>query len=100
MGGLLLAFFRFGSGLAGLIVPLVLLAALEVVMVLMLIGKTRLGKLLPKEKEARYPVILTAALVLIGLVLGLAAPAYLFYAIALLFASFLVIAIMNTVRMM
>ena len=100
-GGLLLAFFRFGTGILGLIVPAVLLAALEIVVLMMLVGgKHPLGKLVPTASKERLPFVITAAVVLVGLVLGFIAPSMLFYAIALLFASFLVIAIINTLRMM
>ena len=100
-GGLLLAFFRFGTSIAGLIVPAVLLTALEVVLLMMLVGgKHPLGQLVPADRKARLPFVLTAAILLVGLVLGIAAPSLLFYAIALLFASFLVIAIIQTLKMM
>ncbi len=100
-GGLLLAFFRFGGGILGLILPAVLLAALEVVILMMLAGgKHRLGSLIPAEPRARIPFLITAALLLVGLVLGFVAPSLLFWAIVLLFASFLVNAIITTLRMM
>lgn len=101
VGGLLLAFFRFGAGILGLIVPAVLLVALEVAVLMMLAGgKHPLGQLVPAASKERLPFVLTAAILLVGIVLGFAAPSLLFYAIALLFASFLVIAIINTLRMM
>lgn len=100
-GGLLLAFFRFGAGILGMIVPAVLLAALEVVVLMMLAGgKHPLGQIVPAEQKARLPFVITAAILLVGLVLGFVAPALLFYAVAILFASFLVIAIINTLQMM
>lgn len=100
-GGLLLSFFRFGTGLLGLILPAVLIAALEVLVLMMLAGgKNRLGRLVPAEPRGRLPFLITAALLLVGFVLGFIAPAMLFWAIVLLFASFLVIAIITTLRMM
>lgn len=100
-GGLLLSFFRFGAGLLGLILPALLIAALEVVVLMMLAGgKNPLGRLVPADSRARLPFLITAALLLVGFVLGFIAPAMLFWAIVLLFASFLVIAIITTLRMM
>jgi len=101
IGGLLLSFFRFGAGLLGLILPLALLLVLETVLMLMLLGgKGSLGRMIPANRQERLPFMLTAAILLAGIVLGLAAPSMLFYAIALLFALFLVVAIINTLRMM
>lgn len=100
-GGLLLAFFRFGSSIFGLILPAILLAVLEVIVLMMLAGgKHRLGTLVPAEPRARMPFLITAALLLVGFVLGFVAPSLLFWAIVLLFASFLVNAIITTLRMM
>lgn len=100
-GGLLLAFIRFGMTLAGLVVPVVLLAGLELVIFAMLFcAKGRLAGMVPTDFRARLPFLATAAVVLVGLVVGIVAPSMLFYAIAILFASFMVTAIVQTLRMM
>lgn len=99
--GILLSFVRFGVGVAGLIVPAILLVALEVLIFAMIFGaKGAPAGLVPADFRARVPFLLTAAIVPVGLVLGLLAPSMLFYAIVILFASFLVTAIIQTLKMM
>lgn len=55
IGGLLLSFFRYGTGLVGLIVPLVLLVALEAVMVLCCLARQVLESYCLQRRRPAIP---------------------------------------------
>lgn len=99
-GGFLLSLERF-FGLVGTIVLAVLVAAvIAVVLMILLAPKSALGRWASVADDSRYPFYITAAILLVGLALLLLLPAWLFYAVAVLFGSYLVIAIINTLKMM
>lgn len=100
LGALALSSFRMGGGLLGLILPVALAAAMLVLLAVMLFAPaSRLGCALGADEDEKLPLIITAALLLAGVVVGFVMPSLIFYAVVLLAASFLVFAIVNTLRM-
>lgn len=100
-GGLLLSFERFSGGLVGTIVLAVLVACvLAVLLMALLAPKSAIGRWASIGENERYPFYITAAILLVGLCLLLLVPTLLFYAVAVLFGAYLVIAIINTLKMM
>ncbi len=100
VGALALSFLHFGNSLLGVIIPVALVAAVLVLSVIILLAPTSrmVGQLSLAQME-RYPMIVTAALLLAGLIVGFVMPSLIFYAVVLLAGWFMVVAIINTLRL-
>lgn len=99
-GALALSSLRMGGGVLGLLLPVALVAILLVLLAVMLFAPTcRLARALGADEDDKLPLIVTTALLLAGIVVGFVMPSLIFYAVVLLAASFLVFAIIHTLRM-
>ncbi len=100
LGALALSSFRMGGGVLGLVLPTALAAVMLVLLAVMLFAPaSRLSRSLGADEDEKLPLIVTAALLLAGIVVGFVMPSLIFYAVVLLAASFLVFAIVHTLRM-
>ena len=100
LGALALSSLRMGGGVLGLVLPVALVAILLVLLAVMLFAPTcRLARALGADEDDKLPLIVTTALLLAGIVVGFVMPSLIFYAVVLLAASFLVFAIIHTLRM-
>ena len=100
LGALALSSFRMGGGVLGLVLPAALVAVMLVLLVVMLFAPAcRLSRVLGADEDDKLSLIVTAALLLAGIVVGFVMPSLIFYAVVLLAASFLVFAIVHTLRM-
>lgn len=100
LGALALSSLRMGGGVLGLVLPVALAAILLVLLAVMLFAPTcRLARALGADEDDKLPLIVTTALLLAGIVVGFVMPSLIFYAVVLLAASFLVFAIIHTLRM-
>ena len=100
LGALALSSLRMGGGVLGLVLPVALAAILLVLLAVMLFAPTcRLSRALGADEDDKLPLIVTTALLLAGIVVGFVMPSLIFYAVVLLAASFLVFAIIHTLRM-
>lgn len=100
LGALALSSFRMGGGVLGIVLPAALVAVLLVLLAVMLFAPAcRFSRALGADEDEKLPLIVTAALLLAGTVVGFVMPSLIFYAVVLLAASFLVFAIVHTLRM-
>ena len=100
LGALALSSFRMGGGVMGLVLPTALAAAMLALLAVMLFAPTcQLSRALGADEDEKLSLIVTAALLLAGIVVGFVMPSLIFYAVVLLAASYLVFAIVHTLRM-